>query len=613
MRAMQHKYVGFDYGCQDLARRAVDPAQPPTDALGGGDGLLGDLLERLGAKTVGRARNTQRRHNFGVAVIDRCGDRVQDHLEFFLRAGPPAVADRGQLGFQIGDLDFRVRRERLEPGAQPLADVSRLQPGQQHLSARRRMRGTTLADPGAKGDAGGTHCLGDVHDAVLVQNGQVGRLAHVGRERVARALTLLHEVKVPAARPCEPGNRKAQAVFATIGQLLDVATRLEDSDQSRHRRLVHAELRRDLGHTRLPQRGQDLHYQQCAIYRLHRGGPSGGGTVPSRHDHRAYTAGMPKLPTRRCTAAISRNPSLSRLRFSGDRSDIVTMSSGLWPTASWSTWCVMRSRCSITNTSVSVIASRSESAPVAAAAVSRAGVDAEATSAVSPPHRARLTIGVSAWLFRSNVPPRRDNTSRSERARTRPDNASSSCSRRALGCSARIRRYAAGTVCNAPSPHTTRPSISKDDITRPRSRSGSSSHVWAALAQSVSEREKFGFHATAPLRSDGSPQSSRMVWVRRAIARSCALAEANSSDHDSALSTSEEGIASRRAMLPSVSHAKPALGAAPDPTSASSSALRTRLSKTMDRMLLVAEAFVPLRTSSPATPGGRRPHPGGQW
>ena len=79
-------------------------------------------------------------------------------------------------------------------------------------------------------------------------------------------------------------------------------------------------------------------------------------------------------------------------------------------------------------------------APAWAAAASRAGVLADATPAVKPPQRARLTIGVTAWLLRSNVPPRRDSTSRNDRVLTFPDSASRSCSRNAFGCSSRIRR-----------------------------------------------------------------------------------------------------------------------------------------------------------------------------
>ena len=149
---------------------------------------------------------------------------------------------------------------------------------------------------------------------------------------------------------------------------------------------------------------------------------------------------MPKLPTRRCTAAISRSPSLSRLRFSGDSSDIVITSPGRVARRHLLDLMghpqPLQHHEDIAEGVGVAVAER----PLRGGRGSRAGVDADATSAVRPPQRARLTIGVTAWLFRSNVPPRRDNTSRSDRVRTRPDSASSSCSRSAFGCSARILR-----------------------------------------------------------------------------------------------------------------------------------------------------------------------------
>jgi len=92
------------------------------------------------------------------------------------------------------------------------------------------------------------------------------------------------------------------------------------------------------------------------------------------------------------------------------------------------------------------------------------------------------------------------------------------------------------------------------------------------------------------------------------MARNRDLTDESPSRHDSALSTSEDGIASRRATLPSVSHAKPLVGAWSVPARASSSALRTRLSMTTERIALVADAFVPLRNRSPAMPVTRCPN-----
>ena len=48
---------------------------------------------------IGRSRNTQRRNDLGVAVVDRSGDGVQPDLEFLAHTGPP-VRGASEFGFQ---------------------------------------------------------------------------------------------------------------------------------------------------------------------------------------------------------------------------------------------------------------------------------------------------------------------------------------------------------------------------------------------------------------------------------------------------------------------------------------------------------------------------------
>ena len=144
--------------------------------------------------------------------------------------------------------------------------------------------------------------------------------------------------------------------------------------------------------------------------------------------------------------------------------------------------------------------------------------------------------------------------------------------------------------------------MSSDDNINPRSRSGSSSQPWAAANQSDSEREKFGLNAMAPLLSDGSPQPSRISCVRTATARIAQLAgevrPATTARCPHRMTASPRGGPRYRASAMRSRHC----GARSASARANSSALRTRLSTTTDRIALVAEAFVPLRNRSPAMP-----------
>ena len=89
----------------------------------------------------------------------------------------------------------------------------------------------------------------------------------------------------------------------------------------------------------------------------------------------------------------------------------------------------------------------------------------------------------------------------------------------------------------------------------PRSFIGSSSQPSAATAHSDADRANRGLEATAPLLSDGNPHKSRVACTAVASLRSRPFSAVPASAHDNAESTSDDGIASRRAMLPNVSQA----------------------------------------------------------
>ena len=118
-------------------------------------------------------------------------------------------------------------------------------------------------------------------------------------------------------------------------------------------------------------------------------------------------------------------------------------------------------------------------------------------------------------------------------------------------------------MCSAASPHTTRPSSSSDDRISPWP---TQRIVEPALGRGGPLRLRAREQRAGRRRRRCCPTAARSRRgcraCDRAIARSCALAGDKSSRHDSALSTSDDGMASRRAMLPSVSHANPDVGVA---------------------------------------------------
>ena len=229
----------------------------------------------------------------------------------------------------------------------------------------------------------------------------------------------------------------------------------------------------------------------------------------------------------------------------------------------------------------------------AAAASSRAGVDADATSDRQPTpagqvddrrHRVALEVERAAAAGHA-----RRAASGSAPC---PASASSSCSRSAFGCSTRIRRYAAGHgVQRARRPRPPGRRAAARTSSGRGSSAGRRASPWPRSPTPTPDRANCGLDATAPLLSDGNPQPSRMACTCGGDAPAADPSRRpGRRAHDSALSTSEDGIASRRAMLPRVSQANPDVGAT-DPAgsaSASSSARRTTLSMTTDRIALVA-------------------------
>ena len=107
-------------------------------------------------------------------------------------------------------------------------------------------------------------------------------------------------------------------------------------------------------------------------------------------------------------------------------------------------------------------------------------------------------------------------------------------------------------------PHTGRLSTSTETSTSALSWVGSAIQLRTARSQDASERTKRGSDAVAPWASACSPHSSRRATVVVAIASRRDFTSSGASNHTIALSTSELGSASRRAWLPSASHANSA-------------------------------------------------------
>ena len=106
---------------------------------------------------------------------------------------------------------------------------------------------------------------------------------------------------------------------------------------------------------------------------------------------------------------------------------------------------------------------------------------------------------------------------------------------------------------------------------------GSSSQLRAARCQEASERTSSGLAAVVPFSSGVRPQARSPASTRRLIASACSTSPSPCASpcRAIALSTSDPGVASRRATLPSASQAK---GTSSGPTSATARSISRRVS-----------------------------------
>src|SRR6266704_215094 len=227
-------------------------------------------------------------------------------------------------------------------------------------------------------------------------------------------------------------------------------------------------------------------------------------------------------------------------------------SSGASPRRNCSTWWSRRSEKMKPNASISVCASRLSMMPVASAALSRSSVEALSTPAAIPAQRARSTIGIIPPCLMSSCPRRSPecSTTKSRRnpvgGRNDSANRASSRSRSGFGCPSHRPPPGAPLVL-----HTGRLSASTDTRISAFSWVGSSARLRAARRQDASDRANSGLAALAPCSSGGSPQARRPSSTARATPPTYPAASGLSPSQASALSTSEDGTASRRARLPS--------------------------------------------------------------
>ena len=321
--------------------------------------------------------------------------------------------------------------------------------------------------------------LDDVDDAVAVEHRQVRGLADLDAEPVADVLADLDEVEL---RPLlERASRAIAKPSRYLPRSETCSTKPRDSSTAISRDTVDLCTPSSSAISvtpAWPSIGQDLQDQQRAVDRLHR---CGRVVTQLAIAARPYTPGNPRLPTRRRTAvdlaqAVAEQAAVQRrqLRHGDDvarrvaRGDLFDLMGHPQPLQHHEH-----------------VAQR-----LGVALAERARLPRPLPAGWgSSPRRRRRSARPIARGSRS-ASPRGSSGRRCHRAATArraatgsctlPDSASSSCSRSAFGCSARIRGRRRARCAAPGSPHTTRPSMSSDDMISPRSRSGSSSQPLAA-------------------------------------------------------------------------------------------------------------------------------------
>ncbi len=148
----------------------------------------------------------------------------------------------------------------------PLVQVS-----QQDLAAGGGVERGELPDPVVRRDRRRAAHLVEVDGVVGAHDGEVDGLADLLGQAPADRAALLGEVEAGGHAAGEADDAEAEAVLPAVLGLLDQAPGLQGAEEPEGRRLVDADLRRDLADTGLAALGEDLQHADGPVDRLHAG------------------------------------------------------------------------------------------------------------------------------------------------------------------------------------------------------------------------------------------------------------------------------------------------------------------------------------------------------
>ena len=134
------------------------------------------------------------------------------------------------------------------------------------------MQGRQFTDPVVCGDRTRPARLIDVDDEVGPPHRDVDGFADLRSELFAHGTGLVGDIQLAGHRVGQPQDAEAQPVLSTVLSLFDEFALLEGGEQSERRRLVHADVRGDLGDAGFATLGENFQHADGAVDRLHTAG-----------------------------------------------------------------------------------------------------------------------------------------------------------------------------------------------------------------------------------------------------------------------------------------------------------------------------------------------------
>lgn len=247
----------------------------------------GELAHPLLGEAVARPRGADRGDDHAVPVSDRGGHGVQPELVLLQGHCVPAVQRFYEVLLQLRPRRQGARRVLLQAGfRQQLHAPLRREVGEEDLAAGGGVQRSQLADPVVRRDRGRAAHLAEVDRVLLLQDGDVDRLAEFLGQPLAHGAAHLGDVDPSRDGARQPYDPEAEPVLAALRGLFDESARLQRPEEPERRRLVDVDLSRHLADARLAAPGEDLQHADGAVDGLHparRGARCFGGCLVVAH------------------------------------------------------------------------------------------------------------------------------------------------------------------------------------------------------------------------------------------------------------------------------------------------------------------------------------------